>query len=141
MMSNVSKVLNDDGARCHAISLHVRSILVEAGAGCHRRQYPGKPGSSLCHPPRQWLRDNPQIQRNSEGYQHKDSHAAGGRSHSVRAQGTDRRSTRPGCRPVDECFADRHRHAGSFRARRAAPGGFCLLDRRHSFARRTDCGR
>src|SRR3546814_20230315 len=33
MMSNVSKVLKDDGARRHAISLHDRSILVEAGAG------------------------------------------------------------------------------------------------------------
>ena len=33
MMSNLSKVLNDDGARRHAISLHDRSILVEAGAG------------------------------------------------------------------------------------------------------------
>ena len=33
MMSNVSKVLKDDGARRHAISLHNRSILVEAGAG------------------------------------------------------------------------------------------------------------
>lgn len=32
-MSNVSKVLNDDGARRHAISLHDRSIPVEAGAG------------------------------------------------------------------------------------------------------------
>ncbi|EQD53681.1 UvrD/REP helicase, partial [mine drainage metagenome] len=32
-MSNVSKVLKDDGARRDAISLHARSILVEAGAG------------------------------------------------------------------------------------------------------------
>ncbi len=33
MMSSVSKVLKDDGARRDAISLHDRSILVEAGAG------------------------------------------------------------------------------------------------------------
>ncbi|WP_231923238.1 UvrD-helicase domain-containing protein [Sphingobium cloacae] len=33
MMSNMSKVLKDDGARRDAISLHDRSILVEAGAG------------------------------------------------------------------------------------------------------------
>jgi ATP-dependent exoDNAse (exonuclease V) beta subunit len=33
MMSNVSKVLKDDAARRDAISLHDRSILVEAGAG------------------------------------------------------------------------------------------------------------
>ncbi|MGN4191594.1 UvrD-helicase domain-containing protein [Burkholderia gladioli] len=33
MMSSVSKMLKDDGARCDAISLHDRSILVEAGAG------------------------------------------------------------------------------------------------------------
>jgi exodeoxyribonuclease-5 len=33
MMSGVSKVLKDDGARRDAISLHDRSILVEAGAG------------------------------------------------------------------------------------------------------------
>jgi exodeoxyribonuclease-5 len=33
MMSNVSKMLKDDGARRDAISLHDRSILVEAGAG------------------------------------------------------------------------------------------------------------
>ena len=33
MMSSVSKVLKDDGARRNAISLHDRSILVEAGAG------------------------------------------------------------------------------------------------------------
>ena len=33
MMSSVSKVLKDDGARRDAISLHGRSILVEAGAG------------------------------------------------------------------------------------------------------------
>ena len=33
MMSNVSKVLKDDGARRDAISLSDRSILVEAGAG------------------------------------------------------------------------------------------------------------
>ncbi|HVN00032.1 MAG TPA: UvrD-helicase domain-containing protein, partial [Caulobacteraceae bacterium] len=32
-MSSVSKVLKDDGARRDAISLHDRSILVEAGAG------------------------------------------------------------------------------------------------------------
>lgn len=32
-MSSMSKVLNDDGARRDAISLHDRSILVEAGAG------------------------------------------------------------------------------------------------------------
>ncbi|MBB3880221.1 MULTISPECIES: UvrD-helicase domain-containing protein [Sphingomonas] len=32
-MSNMSKVLKDDGARRDAISLHDRSILVEAGAG------------------------------------------------------------------------------------------------------------
>lgn len=32
-MSNISKVLKDDGARRDAISLHDRSILVEAGAG------------------------------------------------------------------------------------------------------------
>ena len=32
-MSSVSKVLKDDGARRAAISLHDRSILVEAGAG------------------------------------------------------------------------------------------------------------
>ena len=32
-MSSVSKVLKDDGARRNAISLHDRSILVEAGAG------------------------------------------------------------------------------------------------------------
>lgn len=32
-MSNVSKMLKDDGARRDAISLHDRSILVEAGAG------------------------------------------------------------------------------------------------------------
>jgi len=33
MMSSVSKMLKDDGARRDAISLHDRSILVEAGAG------------------------------------------------------------------------------------------------------------
>lgn len=33
MMSNMTKVLKDDGARRDAISLHDRSILVEAGAG------------------------------------------------------------------------------------------------------------
>ena len=33
MMSSVSKALKDDGARRDAISLHDRSILVEAGAG------------------------------------------------------------------------------------------------------------
>ena len=33
MMSSVSKILKDDGARRDAISLHDRSILVEAGAG------------------------------------------------------------------------------------------------------------
>jgi len=33
MMGSVSKTLKDDGARCDAISLHDRSILVEAGAG------------------------------------------------------------------------------------------------------------
>ncbi|MFN7159369.1 MAG: UvrD-helicase domain-containing protein, partial [Erythrobacter cryptus] len=33
MMSTVSKALKDDGARRDAISLHDRSILVEAGAG------------------------------------------------------------------------------------------------------------
>ncbi len=33
MMNSVSKVLQDDGARRDAISLHERSILVEAGAG------------------------------------------------------------------------------------------------------------
>lgn len=33
MMNSVSKVLQDDGARRDAISLHDRSILVEAGAG------------------------------------------------------------------------------------------------------------
>ena len=33
MMSSVSKVLKDDGARRDAINLHDRSILVEAGAG------------------------------------------------------------------------------------------------------------
>ena len=33
MMSSVSKVLKDDGARHDAINLHDRSILVEAGAG------------------------------------------------------------------------------------------------------------
>src|SRR5690606_19562006 len=33
MMSSVSTVLKDDGARRDAISLHDRSILVEAGAG------------------------------------------------------------------------------------------------------------
>lgn len=33
MMSNMPKVLKDDGARRDAISLHDRSILVEAGAG------------------------------------------------------------------------------------------------------------
>src|SRR5690606_24920733 len=33
LMSSVSKVLRDDGARRAAISLHDRSILVEAGAG------------------------------------------------------------------------------------------------------------
>lgn len=33
MMNCVSKVLQDDGARRAAISLHDRSILVEAGAG------------------------------------------------------------------------------------------------------------
>ncbi|WP_415301684.1 UvrD-helicase domain-containing protein [Alcaligenes sp. SJTW-7] len=33
MMSSMSKVLKDDGARRDAISLHDRSILVEAGAG------------------------------------------------------------------------------------------------------------
>jgi exodeoxyribonuclease-5 len=33
MMSSMSKVLRDDGARRDAISLHDRSILVEAGAG------------------------------------------------------------------------------------------------------------
>ena len=33
MMSSVSKVLTDDGARRDAISLHDHSILVEAGAG------------------------------------------------------------------------------------------------------------
>lgn len=33
MMSNASKMLQDDGARRDAISLHDRSILVEAGAG------------------------------------------------------------------------------------------------------------
>ena len=32
-MSSVSKALKDDGARRDAISLHDRSILVEAGAG------------------------------------------------------------------------------------------------------------